>query len=46
VFACALSTGGVIGAAEDIVAILLVAGTLGKVVQVEAVYQSIGGEQG
>jgi hypothetical protein len=46
VFACAPSTGRVIGASEGVVAKVLAAGALGKVIETEAAFQSKGGGEG
>ncbi len=45
-FAGTPSTGGVIGAAEGMVAEVLTTGALGKVVEAEAAFQTIGGGEG
>ena len=45
-FACAPSTGRVIGASEGVVAKVLAAGALGKVIETEAAFQSEGGRKG
>ena len=45
-FACAPSTGRVIGASEGVVAKVLAAGALGKVIETEAAFQSKGGGEG
>jgi hypothetical protein len=45
-FACAPSTDGVIGAAEGVVAIVLAAGALGKVIEAEVAFQTVGGREG
>ncbi len=46
VFAGTPSTDRVIGAAEGVVAVVLTAGTLGKVVEAEAAFQSVGSREG
>jgi len=43
VFACAPSTDRVVGAAEGVVAIVLAAGALGKMIETEATFQAKGG---
>ena len=45
-FACAPSTNRVVGAAEGVVAIMLAAGTLGKVVETKTEFQPKGGRKG
>ena len=45
-FACTPSTDRVIGASEGMVAKVLVAGTLGKVIETDAAFQSEGGGKG
>ena len=45
-FACAPSTNWVVGAVEGVVAIVLAAGTLGKVVEAKTVFQPKAGRKG
>ena len=45
-FPCAPSTCRVIGASEGVVAKVLAAGALGKVIETEAAFQSKGGGEG
>jgi hypothetical protein len=45
-FLCAPSTVSVIGAAEGVVAIVLAASALGKVIEAEAAFQTVGGRGG
>ena len=45
-FAGAPSTDGIVGASEGVVAIVLAAGALGKVVETEAAFQTEGGGEG
>jgi len=46
VFASAPSTNRVVGASESVVAIVLAAGALGKVIETEATFQAEGGGEG
>ena len=45
-FACTPSTDRVIGATEGMVAIVLASGALGKVIETEAAFQSVGSGKG
>ena len=45
-FASAPSTNRVVGASESVVAIVLASGALGKVIETEAAFQSVGSGKG